>query len=79
MIEVAHRTFYADGSIRTCAECGADWYEARDEPPMFMNILSPTDDPTDGVLTTSVWGVTCDECGAQYAQINLYSTLFKNE
>jgi hypothetical protein len=79
MNKIAHRTYYANGTISTCAECGADWYDARDTPPMFKRIWEPGEGNPGGVISDSVWGVTCDECGAQYAQINLYSRLFKND
>lgn len=78
MNQVAHKTYYANGSISECAECGEDWYDAKDEPPMFKIIIKPTEGTSGGVTTDSVWGVNCPDCGASYAQINLYSNLFKS-
>lgn len=69
---VAHRTAYNGGSISECRVCGGDWWDARDEPPMFLRIWEPRDAEPLTRLSQSVWGVTCEACGESYAQINLY-------
>lgn len=69
---VAHRTAYNGDSLGDCRMCGGDWWDAKDEPPMFKRLWDPADAGELTRLEQSVWGVQCEECGEYYAQINLY-------
>lgn len=73
-------------SISICPFCQDDWVEARKEQfgskeeaaPFFDIVLEVGDGPS-SMLARSVWVVKCYACGRSWVQLNLYSTLFKND